>query len=168
MGPRCTDPHFRLPGHELEVSGQLHDPAALPRKTATSTRFTWSWMGPEPVWKTWRRGLTAPCMAPWWLARDTDVSFRTAILLLDLWFSRRWLRRMPSSKLVYFCSVLGLLVTATLFLARRLLSPWWLRWYVPPKRRLLHEPQGATSQKTVFFRNFLITVNEKKNKLRGL
>jgi hypothetical protein len=33
----------------------------------------------------------------------------------------------------------------------RFLSPWWWRRYVPPKRRLLQEPHGLTSQKTPFF-----------------
>jgi hypothetical protein len=44
-----------------------------------------------------------------------------------------------------------LLVRLTLFLVHRLLSLWWWRRQVPPKRRFLQEPQGATSQTTVFF-----------------
>jgi hypothetical protein len=34
----------------------------------------------------------------------------------------------------------------------RFLSPSWWRRYVPPKRRLLQEPHGITSQKTPFFK----------------
>jgi hypothetical protein len=33
----------------------------------------------------------------------------------------------------------------------RFLSPWWRRRQVPPKRRFLQEPHGATTQKTPFF-----------------
>jgi hypothetical protein len=32
-----------------------------------------------------------------------------------------------------------------------LFSPWRCRRYVPPKRLLLQEPHGDTSQKTIFF-----------------
>jgi hypothetical protein len=39
----------------------------------------------------------------------------------------------------------------TLFPAHRLLSSWWWRPYVLPKRRFLQEPHGVTSQKTPFF-----------------
>jgi hypothetical protein len=35
--------------------------------------------------------------------------------------------------------------------AWRFLSRWWWRWYIPPKRRILQEPHGVTSQKTAFF-----------------
>jgi hypothetical protein len=35
-------------------------------------------------------------------------------------------------------------------------SPWWRRRYVPPKRRFLQEPHGVTSQKTAFFRCFIV------------
>jgi hypothetical protein len=38
-----------------------------------------------------------------------------------------------------------------LFLAHRFLSPWRRRRYVPPTRRFLQEPHGATFQKTAFF-----------------
>jgi hypothetical protein len=38
-----------------------------------------------------------------------------------------------------------------LFLVHRLLSPWWRRRQVPPKRRFLQEPHGVTTQKTPFF-----------------
>jgi hypothetical protein len=34
------------------------------------------------------------------------------------------------------------------FLVHQLLSPWWWRRWVPPKRRFLKEPRGITSQKT--------------------
>jgi hypothetical protein len=36
-------------------------------------------------------------------------------------------------------------------IARWFLSPWWWRWYVPPKRRFLQEPRSVTSQKREFF-----------------
>jgi hypothetical protein len=39
----------------------------------------------------------------------------------------------------------------TTLAAVHLLSPWWRRQYVPPKRRFLQEPHGVTSQKTPFF-----------------
>jgi hypothetical protein len=42
-------------------------------------------------------------------------------------------------------------LTLTSFLARRFLSPWWWRRYIPPKRRFLQEPHNVTSQKTPFF-----------------
>jgi hypothetical protein len=48
-------------------------------------------------------------------------------------------------------TVLRLLVTANIFLAHRFLSLWWWRRYVPPKRMILKEPWGVTSQKTAFF-----------------
>jgi hypothetical protein len=31
------------------------------------------------------------------------------------------------------------------------LSPWWWRWYFPPKCWFLQEPHGVTSQRTAFF-----------------
>jgi hypothetical protein len=39
-----------------------------------------------------------------------------------------------------------------LFLAGRLSSPWWWRWYGLPKRLLLQESQDVTSQKAAFFK----------------
>jgi hypothetical protein len=38
-----------------------------------------------------------------------------------------------------------------IFVARRFLSPWWWRIYVPPKRSFLLQPQDVTFQKTAFF-----------------
>jgi hypothetical protein len=57
-------------------------------------------------------------------------------------------------------SMRRLLVLLTLFLAQRFLSPccWWR--YVPPKRRLLQEPQGVTSQKAEIF---IVTAVETSN-----
>jgi hypothetical protein len=46
---------------------------------------------------------------------------------------------------------LRLLVTANVFLVPWFWSPWWLRRYVPPRRRFLQEPHGVTFQKTAFF-----------------
>jgi hypothetical protein len=43
-----------------------------------------------------------------------------------------------------------------MFLFHGFLSPWWWMRYVPPKRRLLQEPHGVTSQKTLFFKCWLI------------
>jgi hypothetical protein len=48
-------------------------------------------------------------------------------------------------------SLRRLLVTASVVTFHLFLSPWWRRRYVPPKRRLLQEPHGVTSQKTPFF-----------------
>jgi hypothetical protein len=42
---------------------------------------------------------------------------------------------------------LGSWLLLMLFVARRLFSPWWLRRYFPPKRRLLQESHGLTSKK---------------------
>jgi hypothetical protein len=42
-----------------------------------------------------------------------------------------------------------------LFLVHRFLSPWWRRPQVPPKRRLLQEPHGVTTQTTPFFNKLL-------------
>jgi hypothetical protein len=39
----------------MQVSGQLHDPAALPPGRAPGTRWTGGWVGPEPVWTQWCR-----------------------------------------------------------------------------------------------------------------
>jgi hypothetical protein len=47
-------------------------------------------------------------------------------------------------------SVLWLLVTANLFLARRFLSPSCRSRYVPPKHPFLQESHGVKSQKTAF------------------
>jgi hypothetical protein len=38
-----------------------------------------------------------------------------------------------------------------MFPARQFLSTWWLRRYVPPKRRFLQESRSVASQKTAFF-----------------
>jgi hypothetical protein len=47
---------------------------------------------------------------------------------------------------------------------RRFLSPCW-RCYDPPKRRILQEPQAATSQKTAFF--VVAAVNTSNLTLQG-
>jgi hypothetical protein len=44
----------------------------------------------------------------------------------------------------------------TLLLARRLLSPWWWKRYVTPKRWFIQELHGVTSQTTPFFKLVLI------------
>jgi hypothetical protein len=54
---------------------------------------------------------------------------------------------------VFLRSVRRLLVTASVVPSSPILSPWWRRRYVPPKRRFLQEPQGVTSQNTPFFKN---------------
>jgi hypothetical protein len=46
-----------------------------------------------------------------------------------------------------------------LFLPRWLLSPWWWRRYVPPKRRFIQQSRGVTSQKTPFLA-FKISKND--------
>jgi hypothetical protein len=62
-------------------------------------------------------------------------------------------RNIPEDTILHShrCENLKSYIVLTLFLARRFLSPWWSRRYVPPKRLLLLEPQGVTSQKMVFF-----------------
>jgi hypothetical protein len=37
------------------------------------------------------------------------------------------------------------------FIARRFLSSWWWKQYVPLNRRFLQQPHGVTSQKSAFF-----------------
>jgi hypothetical protein len=44
----------------------------------------------------------------------------------------------------------------TLFLAHWFFSPWWWRQYIPPKRRFLQESDGVISQKSAFFKKFLL------------
>jgi hypothetical protein len=48
----------------------------------------------------------------------------------------------------------------TLFLVRWLFWSWWLRRYVPAKRRFLQEPHGVTFQKMAFF---IVTAVETSN-----
>jgi hypothetical protein len=52
---------------------------------------------------------------------------------------------------VFLRSVLQLLVTGNVVPSSLIFSPWWWRWYVPPKHRFLQEPHGLTFQKTAFF-----------------
>jgi hypothetical protein len=50
MKPYCgvdVETHFFLPQHYLEVSGQLHAPAALLPGTAPGTHWIGGWMGPR-------------------------------------------------------------------------------------------------------------------------
>jgi hypothetical protein len=49
-------------------------------------------------------------------------------------------------------SVRRLLVAACVVPSSPILSPWWRRRQVPPKRRFLQEPHGVTTQKTPFFK----------------
>jgi hypothetical protein len=58
-------------------------------------------------------------------------------------------RRFGGTYMVFLRNVRRLLVTANVFLVHRLLSLWWRRRYVPPKRRFLQESHGVTSQKTL-------------------
>jgi len=39
----------------MEVSDQLHAPAALPRRKSLGYPFMGGWVAPEPVWTQWRR-----------------------------------------------------------------------------------------------------------------
>jgi hypothetical protein len=52
---------FSWPRHYLEVSGQLHTPAALPpgKEPPVPIREEIGW-APEPVWTTWRRENSWP------------------------------------------------------------------------------------------------------------
>jgi hypothetical protein len=59
--------------------------------------------------------------------------------------------------LISYCMIRGFFAACftcklllTLFLARRFLSPWRCRRYVPPKRRFIQKPHGVISQKTAF------------------
>jgi hypothetical protein len=49
------------------------------------------------------------------------------------------------------------------FLARRFLSPWWWKRYVPLKRRFLQKSQGVRSQKTIFFRVTSVKISSLEN-----
>jgi hypothetical protein len=53
--------------------------------------------------------------------------------------------------LYFFAGCIGYQLRLTLFLVHRLLSPWWWRSYVLPKRRFLQESHSVTFQKTPFF-----------------
>jgi hypothetical protein len=96
----------------------------------------------------------------------------TLFFMYDLRFSRRWPWRIPSSGMLSRVALvrtdvseelgasifrvtrigeLGTMLAAATFLVHGLLSPWWWRRYVPPKRLFLQEPHGVTSQKTPFF-----------------
>jgi hypothetical protein len=55
------------------------------------------------------------------------------------------------SELVFLRSMRRLLVSLTLFLVHRFLSPWWWRRWVPPKRRFIQDPHDVTSLKTALF-----------------
>jgi hypothetical protein len=52
---------FSLPRHYLQVSGQLHAPAASPPEKEPPVPIVWEagW-APEPVWTTWRRENSQP------------------------------------------------------------------------------------------------------------
>jgi hypothetical protein len=52
---------FSWPRHQMEVSGQLHVPAALPpgKEPLVPTGQEVGWT-PEPVWMIWRRGNSWP------------------------------------------------------------------------------------------------------------
>jgi hypothetical protein len=56
---------FSWPRHWLEVSGQLHAPAALPpgKEPRVPTGYEVGWT-PEPGWKTWRRENSWPYRVP--------------------------------------------------------------------------------------------------------
>jgi hypothetical protein len=52
---------FSWPQHWLEVSGQLHAPAALPSEKESAVRIgEEAWCAPDPVWTTWRRESSWP------------------------------------------------------------------------------------------------------------
>jgi hypothetical protein len=53
--------------------------------------------------------------------------------------------------LVFLRSVRRLLVADCVVPSSPILSPWWRRRQVSPKRRFLQEPHGVTTQKTPFF-----------------
>jgi hypothetical protein len=61
MGECIYRSTFSWPRHELEVSGQLHVPAALSsgKEPPVSIVYEIGWT-PEPVWTTWRKLLTLP------------------------------------------------------------------------------------------------------------
>jgi hypothetical protein len=66
MGEWMYRSTFSWPRHSLEVSGQLHVPAALPpgKKPPVPVGQVAGW-GPAPVWTTWRRENS-------WLYRDSN------------------------------------------------------------------------------------------------
>jgi hypothetical protein len=62
--PQVADPWYRptfsWPRSYMEVSGQLHALAAFLPKKAPGTHWIGGWVGPEPVWTTWRRENSWP------------------------------------------------------------------------------------------------------------
>jgi hypothetical protein len=69
MGERMYRSTFSWPRHYLEVSGQLHAPAALPPRkeppVPIGEEVGWT---SEPVWKSWRRENS-------WPHRDSNSDF---------------------------------------------------------------------------------------------
>jgi hypothetical protein len=61
MGEWMYRSTFSWPRHKLEVSGQLHAPAALPpgKQPPVSIGYEAEW-APEPVWTTWRKEISLP------------------------------------------------------------------------------------------------------------
>jgi hypothetical protein len=52
-----------------------------------------------------------------------------------------------NDELVFFSASVRCYLLLTLFLAHRLLSTWWWRWYVLPKLTFLEELHGVTSKR---------------------
>jgi hypothetical protein len=67
-GNGCIDPHFSWPRHLLEVSGQLHAPAALPTgERVCGIRWRGGWVGPRAGLDDMekRKFLTLPGLELW-------------------------------------------------------------------------------------------------------
>jgi hypothetical protein len=143
MGEWMYRSMFSWPQHYLEVRGQLHVPAALPR--GKSPRYPLDRRLGGPQSQSRRRGKekildftgtrtpTPQSSNP----IDRQPTFRVNISL-------------PSSRSKNKASSCPLL--SRLYLARLILRPWRLRRYVPPKCRLTFNGlHGVISQKLALF-----------------
>jgi hypothetical protein len=81
---------------------------------------------------------------------DSEESSASIIKAGELNSNRNTLRGNIIS-FYFFAACFGCWLLLTLLLARRFLSPWWSKRYVPRKSRFLQDSRGVTSQKTVFF-----------------
>jgi hypothetical protein len=101
----------------------------------------------------------------WLLGRNSEMSIHNKIILysykqvsssgaapLNLIF--KWFNAPKTKYLSVLCKIWGF--HGGDYEEWCLLSPWWRRRQVPPKRRFLQEPHGVTTQKTPFYLSVLL------------